>query len=99
MDEVERKLLAGCNLIRAQTHEYFRRPEDGKVFVKDRELYFDFSSSNPLTQAGDAAREAFNSSQGCVGCPLYSECLPSPEVISNFPMEGVLVPALLTSFE
>lgn len=96
MNESEEKLKNGCKLIERNTHELFRRPEDGKLFVKDTDLSFAFGTPNALTQALDTAKDANDSKTGCAHCSLYSQCLPTPSVLTEY---LTLVPAQLTSFE
>ncbi|MEK7163785.1 MAG: hypothetical protein AAB768_01425 [Patescibacteria group bacterium] len=96
MNESEEKLKEGCRLIKRETHELFRRPEDGKLFVRDTDLTFDFGTPNALTQALDTAEEANDSETGCAECPLYPQCLPTPCVLAE---DTTLVPAQLTSLD
>jgi len=98
MDETGRKLTEECNLVRRGTHEVFRR-DDNKVFVLDKDLKFGFFTLNAMTQAQDTAQDANDARNGCAGCPLYSECLPTPTVLSEYPVADLLVPAQSTSFE
>lgn len=97
-ERAEDILNKGCNLIKKGTHEVFIRLEDGAVFVIDTDLNFDFAVSNSLTLAKDTAIESNNAPDGCAGCRLYPQCIPTPTVISDVETEK-LIPAQKTSFE
>lgn len=98
MSAIENRLNEDCNLIIAGTHEVYIRPENGEVFVADKELQYPFSTLNAMTQAQDTAKEAYISQDGCAGCPIKGECKPEPVALKKTG-ENILIPALTTSFK
>ena len=96
---IERYLEENCNLVKRGTHEPL--VEGDSVFVVDKELVFPFEEGGmQISNAQEAAKDAFNAPVGCLSCPIYKKCLPTPVAKTNkseYP--DALIPALRTSFE
>lgn len=88
-----------CNLVKRGTHKPFI--EGNGVFVVDQELVFPFTEGGmQISNAQEAAEDVFNDPAGCLKCPIYGKCLPTPVVKTNKPeYPDRLIPALRTSFE
>ena len=93
LSETDKFLLDNCRLIKLGTHSLFRRLGENKRFIKDEELKFKFGEPHALDQARQAANDVFESKTGCNGCPAYAICLPTVEVLTDYPFEHTLSPA------